>query len=313
MSEPLFLDSVMQEKIWGGEKLEKYFGLSILSRKTGEYWGISGHNNGPSIVSNGKYKGKSLSQLFEEEPWLFGDPKDKVFPLLTKILDANEWLSVQVHPYDNYSLKNESELGKTECWYILDAEPGSEIILGHNIKDKNSLKTYIANKEWNKLFNKIPVKKGDFFYIPSGTIHAIGPGLLILETQQSSDTTYRVYDFDRLNEEGKKRELHIDKAIDVISVDAPVSYNTHVQAVDNICMTTFVSNDFFTVEKWEINGYVDLKKETSYKLFTVIDGEGEIIVDNMSYPLIKGKNFILPSDVISWSFDGDFSVIVSQK
>ena len=127
-----------------------------------------------------------------------------------KILDANDWLSVQVHPDDAYGLEHEGELGKTECWYIIAADEGSEIIYGHNAKSKEELRQQIEDKNWDALLTKVPVKAGDFFYVPSGTMHAIGAGILILETQQSSDTTYRVYDFDRKDDKGNLRELHLE-------------------------------------------------------------------------------------------------------
>ena len=187
--EPLFLDSPMHEKIWGGNRLKTEFGYDIPSEHTGEYWAISAHPNGVSYVKNGKYSGFHLAELYKDKPELFGHPKASVFPLLTKILDANDWLSVQVHPDDAYGMEHEGELGKTECWYIIDAEEGAEIIYGHKAQTKEELATLIEAGDWDGLLSKTPVKKGDFFFVPSGTMHAIGPGIMVLETQQSSDTT----------------------------------------------------------------------------------------------------------------------------
>ncbi|MBM9832937.1 class I mannose-6-phosphate isomerase, partial [Enterococcus faecalis] len=144
-----------------------------------------------------------------------------VFPLLTKILDANDWLSVQVHPDDAYGLEHEGELGKTECWYILHADPGAEIIYGHEAKSREELEDWIKEGCWDKLLTRVPVCTGDFFYVPSGTLHAIGPGIVILETQQSSDTTYRVYDFDRPDDSGQLRPLHIQQSLDVLTIGQP--------------------------------------------------------------------------------------------
>ena len=189
MSEPLFLQSVMQEKIWGGTHLRDVFGYDIPSDHVGEYWAISAHPNGVSTIKNGRYAGQTLDVLYAEHRELFGNRQEPVFPLLTKILDANDWLSVQVHPDDVYGLEHEGELGKTECWYIIAAEPGAEIIYGHNAKSKEELRQQIESKDWENLLTKVPVKAGDFFYVPSGTMHAIGAGIMVLETQQSSDTT----------------------------------------------------------------------------------------------------------------------------
>lgn len=174
MSEPLFLQSVMQEKIWGGTHLRDVFGYDIPSDHVGEYWAISAHPNGVSTIKNGRYAGQTLDVLYAEHRELFGNRQEPVFPLLTKILDANDWLSVQVHPDDAYGLEHEGELGKTECWYIIAAEPGAEIIYGHNAKSKEELRQQIESKDWENLLTKVPVRAGDFFYVPSGTMHAIG-------------------------------------------------------------------------------------------------------------------------------------------
>lgn len=158
MSEPLFLQSVMQEKIWGGTHLRDVFGYDIPSDHVGEYWAISAHPNGVSTIKNGRYAGQTLDVLYAEHRELFGNRQEPVFPLLTKILDANDWLSVQVHPDDAYGLEHEGELGKTECWYIIAAEPGAEIIYGHNAKSKEELRQQIESKDWENLMTKVPVK-----------------------------------------------------------------------------------------------------------------------------------------------------------
>lgn len=176
MSEPLFLKSQMHDKIWGGTKLREAFGYDIPTETTGEYWAISAHPNGVSVIKNGIYEGEGLDQLYREHKELFGHPKSEVFPLLIKILDANDWLSVQVHPDDAFALAHEGELGKTECWYIIAADEGAEIIYGHNAKSKEELRQWIEEGRWDDLLTKIPVKAGDFFYVPSGTMHAIGKG-----------------------------------------------------------------------------------------------------------------------------------------
>ena len=164
MSQPLFLQSVMQEKIWGGTRLRDEFGYEIPSDHVGEYWAISAHPHGVSVVKNGPYAGIGLDQLYAEHRELFGDRTEPVFPLLTKILDANDWLSVQVHPDDAYGMEHEGELGKTECWYIIAADEGAEIIYGHHAQSKEELRRMIEAKEWDDLLARVPVKAGDFFY-----------------------------------------------------------------------------------------------------------------------------------------------------
>ncbi|WP_368400188.1 mannose-6-phosphate isomerase, class I [Streptococcus anginosus] len=313
MSEPLFLQSVMQEKIWGGTKLRDEFGYEIPSDKVGEYWAISAHPHGVSTIKNGRFAGMGLDQLYAEHRELFGNSSDPVFPLLTKILDANDWLSVQVHPDNHYAMEHEGELGKTECWYVIAADEGAEIIYGHNAKSREELRQQIEKKEWDKLLTKVPVKAGDFFYVPSGTMHAIGSGILILETQQSSDTTYRVYDFDRKDDEGNLRELHLEKSIDVLNIGAPANSRPVTVKADDLMSTLLVASDFFAVYKWEVSGKVDIEKTAAYLLVSVLAGRGLLTVDGETYPIAKGDHFILPSDVEEWTFEGkNLEMIVSH-
>lgn len=313
MSEPLFLQSVMQEKIWGGTKLRDEFGYKIPSDKVGEYWAISAHPHGVSTIKNGRFAGMGLDQLYAEHRELFGNSSEPVFPLLTKILDANDWLSVQVHPDDHYAMEHEGELGKTECWYVIAADEGAEIIYGHNAKSREELRQQIEKKEWDKLLTKVPVKDGDFFYVPSGTMHAIGSGILILETQQSSDTTYRVYDFDRKDTKGNLRELHLEKSIDVLNIGAPANSRPVTVKADDLMSTLLVASDFFAVYKWEVSGKVDIEKTAAYLLVSVLAGQGVLTVDGETYPIAKGDHFILPSDVEEWTFEGkNLEMIVSH-
>ena len=312
MSEPLFLQSVMQEKIWGGTHLRDVFDYDIPSDHVGEYWAISAHPNGVSTIKNGRYAGQTLDVLYAEHRELFGNRQEPVFPLLTKILDANDWLSVQVHPDDAYGLEHEGELGKTECWYIIAAEPGAEIIYGHNAKSKEELRQQIESKDWENLLTKVPVKAGDFFYVPSGTMHAIGAGIIVLETQQSSDTTYRVYDFDRKDDQGNLRELHLEKSIDVLNIGEPANSRPVTTKVDDLKSTLLVASDFFAVYKWEISGKADFEKTADYSLFSVLDGQGSLLVDDQEYQIAKGSHFILPSDVETWQIKGELELIVSH-
>ena len=312
MGQPLFLHSVMQEKIWGGTRLKEEFGYEIPSDHVGEFWAISAHPHGVSKVANGPYEGMGLDQLYQEHRELFGNRKEPVFPLLTKILDANDWLSVQVHPDDTYAMEHEGELGKTECWYVIAADEGSEIIYGHNAKSKEELRQQIEDKNWDALLTKVPVKAGDFFYVPSGTMHAIGPGILILETQQSSDTTYRVYDFDRRDDQGNKRELHIQQSLDVLNLGYPensVPATVKTLQLESTCLT---SNSFFTVYKWKLSGLVDFKQSAPYLLCSVLSGNGTMTIDSRIYCLKKGDHFILPNDVTDWEIDGQLEMIVSH-
>lgn len=313
MQEPMFLKPVFQEKIWGGGRLKSVFGFDIPNDKIGEDWAISAHPHGVSVVENGEFKGQKLDDLWKEHKELFGHPTEPVFPLLIKILDAEDELSVQVHPDDAYGMKHEGELGKTECWYIIDAEPGAEIIYGHHAKTREELAEMIKEGRWDDLLKKVPVKKGDFFYVPSGTIHAIGKGIMILETQQSSDTTYRVYDYDRKDASGQKRELHIQQSIDVTTVPAKTP-ELQIKEVrkGQSSIVTYLETEFFNVYEWDIKGITSFKKQAPYTLATVIDGAGELIVDNQTYLLEKGTSFILPNEINEWTVQGELTIIASE-
>ncbi|WP_420489113.1 mannose-6-phosphate isomerase, class I [Neobacillus vireti] len=314
MLQPLFLKPVFKERIWGGIALATEFGYDIPTDHTGECWAISAHPNGPSMIENGPYAGMTLDELWKEHPELFGNPKEEVFPLLTKILDANTDLSVQVHPEDDYAKAHENgELGKTECWYILDCKEGADMIFGHNAKTKEELRQKIVEGKWNELLRKVKIKPGDFFYVPSGTIHALCQGTLVLETQQSCDTTYRVYDYNRRDLEGNLRELHLDKAIDVTTVP---HLNTNVipkvEKRENATVTSFIESKFFSVYKWTVNGKATFTADNRYLLVSVIKGDGALVHAGERYPLKKGSHFILPVGTSEFQLDGDVEFIVSH-
>ncbi|RJX25053.1 MAG: mannose-6-phosphate isomerase, class I [Acholeplasma sp.] len=303
----LFLEPVFKERIWGGQKLNKVFGYQLPYEKTGECWAISGHVNGSSIIKNGRFKGRTLRDLYEKDRELFNHLPSPSFPLLTKILDANDDLSVQVHPSDDYALLHERDLGKTECWIILEAKAGAKIIYGHHAKTKEELKTMIDEGKWSDLLIEKEVNKGDFIYVPSGTIHAIGEGIMILETQQSSDTTYRVYDYDRKDDQGKTRELHLRQVVDVTTIphhDQTPKQKTMIYKDSTI--TRYVSNEFFTVERWQVNGELTLKSN-HFKLISVIDGKGTLNDE----PLTKGDHLITTGEVYDLELKGTLDLVVS--
>jgi mannose-6-phosphate isomerase len=306
---------VFKERIWGGNTLRSEFGYDIPTENTGECWAISAHPNGPSVIENGPYAGMGLDQLYSEHPELFGNPAQEVFPLLTKILDANMDLSVQVHPEDSYAKVNENgDLGKTECWYILDCKEGADMIFGHNAHTKEELVQQINDGKWNEMLRRVKIKPGDFFYVPSGTIHALCEGTLVLETQQSSDTTYRVYDYDRVDVEGNLRELHLEKAIDVTTVPHKETVVTPmVEKRDNVSITTFVKSEFFSVYKWDIYGKSNFLFENQYLLMSVIRGEGTLVHNGHRYSLNKGTHLIIPVGLGEFELDGKCEIIVAHK
>lgn len=317
MTEPLFLEPVFHHKIWGGRKLATDFGYTLPEGKIGELWAISAHPNGTNKIENGPLAGKTLAEAWTEDQDYFGHQSGKVFPLLTKILDANDSLSVQVHPDDAYAAAHEraGELGKTECWYVISADPGSYLIYGHHAKTREELADMIHAGEWDKLLRKVPVKTGDFVYVPSGTIHALNKGIMVLETQQSSDTTYRLYDYDRVDADGHKRELHLQQSIDVTTVpnqDPVLDITT--EKVADATITTYVKaplSPFFAVYGIQLAGELHCHATAPYTLVSVLAGNGTITADGKTFPIQKGIHFLIPNQIKDWQFSGEMQLITS--
>lgn len=306
----LFLKPVFKQMLWGGSKLSTEFGYQIPGDDTGECWAISAHPNGDCEVREGLYEGKKLSELWQEHRELFGDLDLDRFPLLTKIIDARDDLSIQVHPNDAYAGEHENgSLGKTECWYVLDCPEDAALVVGHNASTRKELQEMVEQGRWGELIREIPVKKGDFIQINPGTVHAIKGGLMILETQQNSDITYRVYDYDRLTD-GKPRQLHVKQSIDVITVPAP-SAKDSVRFVDDLpknVMNELISCDYYTVWKLDVTKPVVVEQKYPFLSMSVIEGEG--IVNGQM--IRKGDHFILPAGIGEVTLQGDMKIIASS-
>lgn len=314
-NEPIFLRPAFQDRIWGGSKLRELFNYDIPSDHTGEAWIISAHKNGPSTVINGPLKGEKLNTVWKDNPKLFGkEATSEDFPLLIKLLDANDNLSVQVHPDDAYARQEGEQYGKTECWYVVDCEEGAEIIYGHHALTKEEFRERVEAGKWDELLRRVEVKKGDFYYVPSGTIHGIGKGIVILETQQSSDITYRVYDYDRTDDQGNPRDLHIDQAIEVTHFPHQDSLAERTKTTkEDLQSVQLIQEEYFTVYHWQIDGKVSSPLKVDYLLVSVIAGTGEITVNGKAHPLKKGDNFILPTTVESYDIEGNLEIIVSHE
>ncbi len=309
MQDILFLEPVFKEMIWGGNRLKTDFGYNIPSDSTGECWAVSAHTNGDCKIKAGEYKGETLSSLWANHRELFGNAGGDVFPLLIKIIDAKQDLSIQVHPDDAYAKNHENgSLGKTECWYILNCEDDGKIVIGHNANSKEELSSMIHNNQWDDLIRVIPIKKGDFFQIIPGTVHAIKAGTVILETQQNSDITYRLYDYGRL-QNGKPRELHIDKSIDVITCPQKLTEAVRKKrAIKGGEIEELVSCEFYTVEKITINGSTELEQAEPFTVMSVINGEGYLDGERIT----KGDHFILPSGFGRYILEGNLECISSH-
>lgn len=306
--EILFCNPVLVEYIWGGTRLAE-FGYKLNSDKVGECWIACAHPRGDCTISGGSFDGARLSDLWKNHRELFGNIAGEKFPILIKIIDAQSDLSIQVHPSDDYAHRYENgEDGKTECMYILDAKPDTQMIFGHNAKTKDDAQKFIDKKQWQEFIRKIPVHKGDFYYIESGIIHASLANTLIYEVQQNSDLTYRLYDFDRIWN-GKLRELHIDKSLDVMKIphtDSTPPKNENKTANKNICQLT--SGKYFSVWRTQFSGENEITQDLPFMVISVVNGNGT--VDGK--PIAKGTNFILPHGYGTAHFSGDMELMISS-
>lgn len=305
----LFLQPVFTHNIWGGTKLRDEYGYDIDGNDIGECWGISAHAHGDCVVREGEYKDLHLSEMWDKHPEMFGNVSGDRFPLLVKIIDAKDDLSIQVHPSDAYAGEYENgSLGKTECWYILDCEKDATLVVGHNARTKEQLQSMVEQAQWNELIREVPIKKGDFIQITPGTVHAIKGGIMLLETQQNSDITYRVYDYDRLSN-GKPRELHIQKSLDVINVPADAVEDTVVHAL-HVPKNTFYKLEeceYYKVFKIDIDGTMEEEQVHPFLLMSIVEGNGFI----NGQALVKGDHFIVPNGYGRMNLSGKMQIIAS--
>lgn len=307
--ELLFLEPVCTHNIWGGKKLREEFGYPVEGDDLGECWGISAHPEGDGMIRDGSFQGKTLSQMWAEHPELFGNlPYDR-YPLLTKIIDAQDDLSIQVHPDDAYARVHENgSLGKTECWYIMDCKERASLVVGHNAKTAEELKEMVAEGRWQELIREVPIHKGDFIQIDPGTVHAIKADTLILETQQNSAITYRLYDYGRL-QNGKPRELHIDKSLDVITVpakSAEESVRSLVGLQENK-LNQIYTCEKYTVFKLDVNGSAAFGQSFPFLAASVLEGQGSV----NGVEACKGDHFIIPAGYGNVEMKGNMSLILS--
>lgn len=308
--EIIFLNPVCTHNIWGGSRLREQFGYKYQGDDLGECWGISAHPNGDGTIKYGNYAGMTLSNLWEQHPEVFGNLDYDRFPLLIKIIDAKDDLSIQVHPDDSYARVHENgSYGKTECWYVLDCPEDAALVIGHNANTREELESMISEGRWDEFIREVPVKKGDFIQIDPGTVHAIKGGLLILETQQNSDITYRVYDYDRLSD-GKPRELHVSQSKDVISVPAAPVSDSVVETADEIRkneLVTLYDCDYYEVFKLNLEGRTQV--DDSYPFLNVTITEGDGIISGR--PVKKGDHMIIPNGFGILDMQGELEMIAS--
>jgi len=305
---------IVKDRIWGGTKLRSLLSKDILTDTTGESWEISTVTGDVSVVANGVFSGYSINKLISDCPSEMLGTKvheqfGNEFPLLFKFLDAKEDLSIQLHPNDELAKKRHNSFGKTEMWYVMQADAGAEIIVG--FKEDSSADEYLfhlENKTLPSILNTIPVKKGDVFFLETGTIHAIGAGIVIAEIQQTSDITYRVYDWDRVDANGNFRELHINQALDAINygvVRAKRKYETKENTSNPA-----VHCPYFTTNIIPLDGEMNFHKNgTSFTVLVCTEGEFSIKTNSEVYSFGKGDTVLLPAVLTDFELLGKATLL----
>ncbi|MDR2045336.1 MAG: class I mannose-6-phosphate isomerase [Clostridium sp.] len=312
-----FLHPILKERIWGGNRLVTEFpygkpGGKLPASGIGECWAVSAHQHGDCLVTQdggAQPSGMTLSQLYARRRELFGNLAAQDFPLLVKVIDAREDLSIQVHPDDVYARENEGgSLGKTECWYIMDCPEDARLVIGHHARTRQELREMIGQGRYGELIREIPVRKGDLIQIAPGTVHAVKAGFLILETQQSSDVTYRVYDYGRL-EDGAPRKLHVCQSMEVIRVpdDTGDQAVRHCAGLPANRKNLLVECDYYKVWKLTVEREAAIVQDEPFLILSVLEGSGA--VDGR--PVAKGSHLLLPYGYGEVSFAGEMELILS--
>jgi mannose-6-phosphate isomerase len=302
---PLKFESILKEKIWGGEKLKSLLHKKSTKKNIGESWEISTVDQDISIVANGIFKEKSLLELIKiYQDKLVGkkvyETFGNQFPLLIKYIDAKEALSIQLHPNDELASKRHNSFGKTEMWYVMQADENANLIVGFK-KDvtKEEYISHLNNKSLSDILNIVVVKKGDVYFIPTGRVHAIGAGVLLAEIQQTSDITYRIYDWDRKDDQGNYLELHTEEALDAIDYTAKDSYATNYTKELNKA-TKIVDCEYFTTNILPVTNQVEIDNsdKDSFVIYLCVSGEGvQFKSDNFMVPLNYGETVLIPASL----------------
>lgn len=324
MLAPIKLKAPLKDYIWGGERLKTEFNKKSELEKIAESWELSCHKDGQSIVKAGGYEGKTLSEYIktvaaEERENVLGTRAEafEQFPILIKLIDAADNLSVQVHPNNEYAKRVEGEYGKTEMWYVVDCDSQAQLLYGFTKEiTKEEFSQRIADNTLLEVVNKVSVKKGDVFFIEAGTLHGIGKGIIIAEIQQNSNTTYRIYDYGRVSADGKPRELHVEKAKDVTVLAPPtrdVKPQGEIQKHQGYNKTLLAACEYFEVHKLEINESATLfSSEESFVSLLVLDGEFELDYGFASMGIIKGDSVFVPAGMGEFELIGEGEVILTE-
>lgn len=317
---PLKLQAPLKDYLWGGNKLKYEFHKQTDLEKVAESWELSCHKAGSSVIINGEYQGMTLPDYIEAAgKHVLGNNglHFSYFPILIKLIDAADNLSVQVHPENEYALKVEGEYGKTEMWYIVDCVEGASLLYGFKEQiSKEEFKQRIESNTLLEVCNEVPVKKGDVFFIDAGTLHAIGKGIVIAEIQQNSNTTYRIYDYGRVGTDGKPRQLHVDKAMEVTKLmppTKPTEAMAEMHFFADYDMALLAKCEYFTVYHLKIKKQCSLlADESSFQSILVLDGDLTLEYLDQSYTLTKGESMFIPANMGEYKLTGKAEIIFSM-
>lgn len=321
-NKPFLLKPAGKDYLWGGNRLNSDFGKNIPLSPLSETWECSTHPDGPSTVASGIFEGSSLSEVLKLHPGFLGThPRTQgELPIIIKFIDAEKDLSVQVHPNDEYAMEHENgQLGKTEMWYVLDAAPDTKLVYGlQHDADKDKIRKAIENGKFERYLQKVPVKKDDVFYIEAGTIHAIGAGALIAEIQENSNLTYRLYDYDRVDKNGQKRPLHIDKALETANLERigePVQPMRVLKYRPGWASELLCRCKYFQVERILLNTETNREMvpfqvgSVSFNVLLCLSGNGSIFFGEEALAFFKGDCIFVPADSVEMKIHGKASML----
>lgn len=298
---------IPKKTVWGGTAIRDYWHYDWMPDGVGMAWAFADQGEDTNICVSGEYEGKTIGELWREHSELFGDT-DRVFPVIVSMLGPEDELSIQVHPDDEHAIPLGYPYGKNEAWYFLEADPDSAIVFGHNATDEADLRNYIKEGRWADLIDHLSVKRDDFVYIPAGLLHACTKGTIVYEVQQATDVTYRFYDYDRVQDDGTLRELHLEQAIATLHYDKSEMVNTakpETVELPGMKRTMLISNDSFTIEKLVVTGPAELPAGP-YELVTVARGAGKANGEDIAV----GDHFLLPRGE-ALSLDGNVTLFMT--
>lgn len=315
MEKVIFLEEIFFEKMWGSTNLANFYKDKYTQKAMplGEVWGFSGHRNGVNKIRSGIYNGKNLNWLWKNHPEIFGEhatSQTDYFPIQIRLVDALKKLSIQVHPNDEYARKYANDNGKNECWYVLSAAENAKIIYGHNAMSEGELRENLQQNKIEESLNYLPVKTGDFIFVPTGTMHAIGDDIFLIEVAECSDTTYRFYDYNRIDQEGNKRELHLQESLEVLQI--PQTYpklEEKIVFIKNGYQQQYLDDEAFTVEYIHVQGESEVQKNFAYYACYLISGGGEVAGEKVK----QGDFFLITNAVKTFAIKGTMELFVTYK